>query len=32
MSKSFIEEFEKKYVARLKDREIDYGALSFQER
>lgn len=32
MSKSFIEEFEKKYVARLKDREIDYNALSFQEK
>lgn len=31
MSKSFIEEFEKKYVARLKDRKIDYGVLSYQK-
>lgn len=29
---SFIEEFEKKYVARLKDREFDFNVLSFQEK
>lgn len=27
---AFIEEFEKKYVARLKDRQVDFDVLSFQ--
>ncbi|MXQ55735.1 cupin domain-containing protein [Shimazuella alba] len=29
---SFVQEFEKKYVARLKDREFDFNVLSFQEK